>query len=304
MDSTTTEIPITRFGPEAGGNYESEWSGGNVEAYLISDVGKKREHNEDSCILCTPEDKQLSERRGLTLAIADGMGGASAGEYASHLALKTLIHHYYTSEGDNIPELLQQSIEEANLQIFRKAEDDPDYYGMGTTASSVSLIGDCVYVSHVGDSRVYLLRDKSELLQVTKDHSLVAEQVRNGMITEEEARSHSLKNLITRAVGIKDTVQVDLVSTKVNKGDTLLLCSDGLTGMVGDATIRDALTMDSIKAAARVLVGRAIESGGTDNVTIGILRIRSQPEKTTMQSGCEEIRRANGWVRRLKNLFA
>lgn len=272
------------FGPVDGHNYTHHWSAGPLAACLRSDVGKRRKNNEDSCILCVPEDKDLREAKGLLFAVADGMGGATAGEYASRMALNVLTAVYYESEGDSVPDALKHAVEQANLEVFEESEVNPVLSGMGTTVSAIVLWGEWVYIAQVGDSRVYQCRNGQGLTQLTRDHSLVAEQVRNGMITEEEAESHSLKNLITRAVGIKTMVEVDLFAVHVAEGDTLLICSDGLSNMVSDAAIEETLALPDLVKATESLIENALESGGTDNVTAVTLRLSGAPAEGQLQA--------------------
>lgn len=284
-----TTIPLTLSGPADGMNCEHEWAGECLGAHLISDVGKKREHNEDSCILCVPEDPALCQEHGLLFAVADGMGGASAGERASRLALEIIAGEYYTGPAGTIPNQLREAIETANLSVFEEAAANVDRHGMGTTVSAMVIRGTCAYIAQVGDSRVYVERDKAGLLQITRDHSLVAEQVRNGFISEEEAQSHSLKNLITRAVGIKNNVKVDLFAFHIEQGDTFLICSDGLCGLVGDKEIVSILQMENLQGAARTLVGRALDEGGSDNITALLVRVVEAPSDDKVDAGAEEV---------------
>lgn len=282
-------VPLTQMGPLDHTNFEYHWTGDYIEAHLLSDVGCKRRTNQDACLLCAPQDETLAQRRGLLFAVADGMGGANAGEFASQLALEALTEGYYLSPSSNLPERLRDALMEASRRIFSEAEQNPDRHGMGTTLSVVAVYGDWAYVAQVGDSRVYLARPKHAILQITNDHSLVAEQVRNGYISPEEARTHSLKNLITRAVGIKETVKVDLFSIHIQQGDTFLICSDGLSNLVEDGEIAQGLGNDNIQSAARVLVGRALHEGGTDNVTAVVLRITAPPPVRTPDSGAQTV---------------
>lgn len=282
-------IPLTKGGPADGENYEYHWTGEYAHAHCLSDVGKKRSHNEDSCILCAPEDRAAFHERGMFFAVADGMGGASAGELASRLALETALDRYYSGPGAPIPEMLHAALDAANQRVFEEAEVNPLYHGMGTTVSIVVLHGDCAYIAQVGDSRVYISRAGARAYQVTDDHSLVAEQVRNGYLSEEEARNHSLKNLITRAVGIKNTVKIDLFALNVKQGDALLICSDGLSNMVGDAEISRIMSMSNVQGATRTLIGRALRNGGNDNVTAILLRITRTPPPREMQSGATVV---------------
>lgn len=298
-------IPFTQIGPTDEHNFEYHWTGEYLEAHLLTDVGHKRRTNQDACLLCAPQDENLASRRGLMFAVADGMGGANAGEFASRLALESLIEGYYLSPSQNVPDRLRDALEEASRRIFSEAEQNPDRHGMGTTLSAFVVHGEWAYVAQVGDSRIYLLRPKHGILQITNDHSLVAEQVRNGYISAEEARTHSLKNLITRAVGIRETVKVDLFSLHVQQGDTFLICSDGLCNLVTDTEIEQALENENLQSAARVLVGRALHEGGTDNITTALIRVTGVPPQRPFESGAEPIDvRKPGFLRRLGHFLA
>jgi serine/threonine protein phosphatase PrpC len=301
-----TDISTIYRGPDDGGNYEGEWADDLSGYYLISDVGRKRKHNEDSCILCLPDDETVRAQKGIIVAVADGMGGASAGEYASRLTLTELVKHYYDNESDSIPDALQLAIKKANSKVFEESEADIELQGMGTTCSAVVLHGANAYIGQVGDSRVYLLRESNGLTQLTNDHSLVWEQMKAGIITEEEAKHHSLRNLITRAVGIKSEVEVDLFSFILEKDDTLLICSDGLCGMVDDPGIHEGMKANTLKDIGQLLVGKALDGGGTDNITAALFQATGSLPKHEVQEGCEEIitPSANtGIIQRIKNLF-
>lgn len=283
-------IPRTDFGPREGRhNYESAWHGSYLQAHLLTDLGKKRKNNEDSCILCVPQDKDMAER-GFLFAVADGMGGALAGEKASHLALETLVTEYFNAKDGNIPLTLAKALEDANSAIYTMADENPEYTGMGTTVSAVLIIGNWAYMAQVGDSRVYLYRKSYGLKQLTEDHSLVAEQLRAGLITEEEAENHSLKNLITRAVGTDSTVEVDLFAFQIEQGDTLLICSDGLSGMVSDKEITKSFCSESnLRLMTRNLIEKALDGGGIDNATAITVYIKDAPPKTELQVGAQLI---------------
>ncbi|HIJ73274.1 MAG TPA: Stp1/IreP family PP2C-type Ser/Thr phosphatase [Candidatus Hydrogenedentes bacterium] len=283
-------IPLTRVGPDKGRNYEYHWTGQFLQAYFLSDVGRKREHNEDACVLCAPDNESLAEERGILFAVADGMGGASAGEFASRLTLQTLIDEYYGGRAGAIPARLRRAIERCNQRVFEEAEHNPDYRGMGTTISALVVKDEWGYIAQVGDSRVYVARNDSLFQQITQDHSLVAEQIREGYLTEEEARNHSLRNLITRAVGIKETIETDLFALKMKQGDTILMCSDGLSNMVTDEEMQESLTNGNLQGAGRVLVGRALESGGSDNITVVLVRVVDQPARGYVDDGAEIVR--------------
>ena len=283
-------LPGTQYGPTDGRNYESAWRGDYLEAFLVSDVGMRRENNEDSCILCVPEDERLVGERGMLFSVADGMGGASAGEHASNMALQRLCEHYFsgTLEG-GVPTALGAALEQSNGDVFAEAQVHNEYAGMGTTVSVIVVQGDWMYIAQVGDSRVYLLRQGTSMRQVTLDHSLVEEQVRSGLITPEEAKTHSLKNLITRAVGIKPSVQVDLFAVQLQRGDTVLLCSDGLSNMVEDAQLEAILRNGALADCGRTLIRDALEAGGKDNVTAALVRVTDVPPRGTLQAGAEEV---------------
>ena len=291
-------------GPDAGGNFEKEWTNGSLVIHLLSDVGRKREHNEDSCAMCSPNDARVLDRLGIVVAVADGMGGASAGEHASRLALTSFLNHYYNNLTDSIPEALSAAIKEANRKVNTEANANPEFDGMGTTLSVAILHGDNVYIGQVGDSRVYVQKSNLHVAQVTEDHSLVWEQLRAGIISEEEAKNHSLRNLITRAIGIRTDVDVDLFAMKVAQGDVLIICSDGLSGMIDDDVINAGINRDSMKATNRLLVGKALEAGGADNVTVAAVHFKSAPSQRELQPGCEEVTSASGgFIDRIKKLF-
>jgi protein phosphatase len=175
---------------------------------------------------------------------------------------------------------------------------------MGTTVSAVVVHGSCAYIGQVGDSRVYLKRADRKMHQLTDDHSLVAEQVRNGYISEQEARHHSLKNLITRAVGIKDTVECDLFSLRLQENDLILICSDGLSNMLDDNQISSVLASESVQGAVRVLVGKALAKGGNDNITAILLRVAKEPPHRELQEGADELSvPVPGLFNRLKSIL-
>ncbi len=291
-------------GPAGGGNFEHTWSDTYLAAHLISDVGKRRERNEDSCLMAAPRDIELLDGCGFVFAVADGMGGASAGEHASRMALDSFSESFYRGAPTNLPDRMRTSIEDANAKGFHASETDPELHGMGTTICALTIVGDAAYVGSVGDSRVYLQRPDAALVQVTQDHSLVAEQVRGGFLTPEEARNHVMKNLITRAVGIKDEVEVDLFGVRLEKGDTLMICSDGLCNFVSDPDIGKCMQIKPLRAAARVLVGKALEAGGNDNVSVAVIRVMDSPPRRPLQEGCEPVETPQPtFVSRLKRLF-
>ncbi len=297
--------PGSYYGPTDGGGFEKGWRGPYLEAHLLSNVGKKRKNNEDSCLMCAAPSPEVSAKRGILFTVADGMGGANAGEHASNTSLRILSLSYFNSAYDGIPDALVDALTKANSRVFEEGITDPALAGMGTTVSALVLLGDWAYIAQVGDSRIYLLREHKGMRQLTQDHSLVAEQVREGLISAEEAENHSLKNLITRAVGIKDTVQVDLFAARVKEGDTLLICSDGLCNMMSDDDIRAALENGDLKAATHTLIQGALDGGGSDNITAVTVRVAATPPKTELQPGAELIDMAGGgFFAKLRGLFS
>ncbi len=301
MDTERTHVA---FGPAGAPLYESGWTGDYIKAYLLSDVGKKREKNEDSCILVAPSNGDILARRGILFAVADGMGGAVAGEYASRLALDLLAEAYYALTERSVPQALEQAVARANESVFHASESNPVYSGMGTTLSALVILGNHGYIAQVGDSRIYLYRENVGVQQLTQDHSLVAEQVRIGLLQEADARNHSLKNLITRAVGIKQTVRVDLFSVRLEHHDTLLLCSDGLSNFVTDEEIALHLAGRNVQQSARTLVDIALQQGGIDNITAVVVHLFAPPPSTRLQPGAEYIELAGAhWWQRLSRYF-
>lgn len=241
----------------------------NLPAGILSafrtDVGKVRANNQDAPI--------VSEKLRL-YGVADGMGGHKGGEVASTSARDDLLREL---EGKT-PSVatLSSAIEEVNRQIYHQQEHDDALTGMGTTLSVLWMSDNFVYIGHVGDSRVYLLRD-GEFKQMTLDHSLVEQLVREGVLTEEEAQNHPMRNIITRAIGTDESVEVDVVVEERRKGDLWLACSDGLHGLVDDRQMRDALRQYAPEKAADVLLKAALDAGGRDNVTLVIVHDGEEP---------------------------
>jgi serine/threonine protein phosphatase PrpC len=292
-------------GPPDEGNAEYEWEGTYLHAHFMTDIGRKRTHNEDAFSFRAPRDTAIVRNKGMLFCVADGMGGVKGGSLASHLALETLVDAYFGQDRGSIPVRLENALMTANERVFQEAKDRPDFHGMGTTVTAVLISGQCAYIVHVGDSRLYLSRNGSGAYQVTQDHSIVAEQVRSGIISEEEARTHALKNLITRAVGTKERIQVDLYALRLRQGDTLLLCSDGLSNVVEDRAIAQTLRMPSVKGIGRLLVGRALQNGGPDNITTAVLRVTKAPPAADLQPGAKVIHPPEGTlISKIRSFFS
>jgi protein phosphatase len=221
----------------------------------VTDPGRTRRHNEDAYVIDPP-----------LFAIADGMGGAQAGEVASRLATAALKEGGANGGGERrIADLIQ----EANRRVYDRSSSDPNTSGMGTTITVALVEDDRVSFGHVGDSRAYLIRD-AQMEQLTEDHSLVNELLKTGKLSREEAETHPQRSVITRALGTDPDVDVDTFSVSAEDGDLFLLCSDGLTDMVSEESILDVVERNrrDIDAALRALVKAANRGGGQDNITV------------------------------------
>jgi len=257
-------------------------SGLKVRVFGRTDVGQIREHNEDNFLVAdlTRRTRSLMEsdreppvgERGMLLGVCDGMGGAAAGEVASQLAVD-IIYEKLTqgdppAHHDDLARRLVQAVEEAGVRIFNEARADRTRRGMGTTATIAALMDARLFVAQVGDSRAYVLRG-DRFTQVSRDQSLVNQLIEAGQLTEEEAETFEHNNIILQALGTAETVQVDLTYVDLCKGDRLLVCSDGLSGMVRGDEMREVLlsTRDSLEAC-KELTDRANRAGGHDNITV------------------------------------
>lgn len=235
--------------------------------YALSDVGRKRAHNEDNFL--------VAENLGL-FAVADGMGGHQAGEMASRLAIEKLRDQVKAppraaTRAENLASFTRAMMT-VGADIFDAAQADPDLEGMGTTLTALWVQGRRAYIAHVGDSRAYLYRD-GKVQQLTFDHSWVAEQVRAGFLTEQEARESRFRHIITRSVGFERDVQVDGSVTPVRVGDCLILCSDGLSNFVEEADLIEVLSRQLYRDVPQVLVDLANARGGDDNITVVLIHI-------------------------------
>ena len=232
-----------------------------LKTTAATNIGLIRQTNEDSYICINPK----------TYAVADGMGGHAAGEIASKLLVNTIEKFFSEKHLVKIDQdVLAEIILQANEHILEKAEKHTEYAGMGTTASLLHIEADTCFWAHIGDSRIYLLRN-NQLSQITQDHSLVWDLVLNGTLTQEEALVHPQRNMLTRAVGIDTNVKVDKGSFDLEKNDKFLLCTDGLTNMVSEAEVKKIIKSETIDDKAAALIDQAIRAGGVDNITAIIL---------------------------------
>lgn len=232
----------------------------------ISDKGLKRDGNQDAFL--------IEDRLGLFI-VADGVGGHFGGEVASALAVETVrevVSHPKAAEF-RPRDVLAQAYEEASHRIFDRATQEPKLNGMGTTMVLSYVRDNKIYIANVGDSRCYLYR-KPYLWQITEDHSLINEQIRLGMMTEEQARKIIGKNVITRSVGFERDVFPDLLEREIFSGDVFLFCSDGLSGMVPDPEMCNILNVHPIEKASSLLIQKALDHGGDDNVTVVVLQFQ------------------------------
>ncbi len=231
-----------------------------AEQYSGSDTGMQRRANEDSLLARAP-----------LFVVADGMGGAQAGEVASRIAVESF--EVGLNDAGSAEEGLAKRALDANTRIYELAQNDPDHAGMGTTLTAVYVGEREVAIAHVGDSRAYCLRD-GELLRLTDDHSLVDELIRQGRLTPEEAEDHPQRSIITRALGPESVVEVDTRTFHARAGDVYLLCSDGLTTMLSEAKLAQVLLdHPRVRDAGEALIAQANEAGGRDNITVILLRL-------------------------------
>ena len=257
-----------------------------MSAEGITDVGVVRSLNEDNFTVLLGRDAPVGDA---LLAVADGMGGHAAGEIASQMSLDLLIDALSRSSSPTA-QSLKAAAERANDGVYRASSLGPNLQGMGTTLVAGLLVGGVLLVCNVGDSRAYLLR-AGRLTQLTRDHSWVGDMVAKGLLTSEQASVHPRRNVITRALGVGESVQVDVTRFIIRKGDRMLFCSDGLHGLVDDGTIAAILSRKSLKGAARELVRYAKRAGGDDNITVIVAQmdsarqvVPSQPENVAGDS--------------------
>ena len=237
-----------------------------LKAWGMKDVGRCRDMNQDYIFV---SEEPIGNLPNLFL-VADGMGGHRAGDLASEYTVSKVREAAEKSMRKIPLQILKGAFEYANQKLLEKAGESPAYTGMGTTLVAAVIDGDTAYVVNVGDSRLYKIGEGIE--QITQDHSLVEEMVRMGEISEEEARNHPEKNIITRAIGVSETVEPDYFDTKLLKGEFLLLCSDGLSNMVEDSQIKDILDRRrDLQSGAEELIRAANENGGKDNIAVVLI---------------------------------
>ena len=243
----------------------------SITGAMLTHCGLVRSHNEDSVGYSLPEAGDLPGRA--LFVVADGMGGHAAGEVASHLAVET-IFRLYREDGSPLPERLARCFRSANALIYQKARAEPAWAGMGTTCTALALAGNRLFLGHIGDSRAYLIRD-GQAHQISRDHTLVAELVEKGVLTAAEAARSPERNVLTRAFGVRidSGYEVDPVGLPLQAGDCLLVCSDGLHDLVSPPQMVALIGPQSPYDACQSLVEAALQAGGHDNISAGILRL-------------------------------
>src|SRR5208337_1411119 len=249
-----------------------------IEVSSQSDLGCQRSNNEDSFGYWEPDEDQQFLRKGRLAVVADGMGGYEGGQEASRLAVETLVAGYRDFGGDDPQEALVQGLQAAHEQVRQYSFAHPELRGMGTTCTAAAIVRgseyDALYYVHVGDTRLYLIRD-GQITRVTRDHSYVGRLVESGIISPEEAENHPQRNILTAALGTNPDLIMDSPGQPepLRVKDVLVICTDGLWGLVHDAEILETVADQSVEQAGRKLIELARERGGPDNITVEILRL-------------------------------
>ncbi len=240
-----------------------------MKTFSLTDIGRTRESNQDYVYTSESPVGNLPN----LFIVADGMGGHNAGDFASKYAVEQIVEYIENAPMTGPVDVIRGALDKANASLMALSSRDAGLAGMGTTAVIATIIGSCMYVANIGDSRLYLLRD-DEMVQVTRDHSLVQEMVRMGEMDASEARLHPDKNIITRAVGAFEELEIDFFEQPVQPGDTVLMCTDGLSNMVDDMDIRQIIqTGRDVVEKAQRLVEAANRGGGKDNITVAIIAL-------------------------------
>lgn len=240
-------------------------------------MGKVRKNNEDACLVVPPWSRLAIEGGICLFLVADGMGGQDAGEVASAIAVKTSRSWLSNNLSDKLTEeFVENMIVNVNQEVWKYSQEHSETAGMGTTYTALLLSRTKAIVGHVGDSRLYRVRNK-KLEQLSKDHSLVAEQVRMGKLTPEQARTHPTRNILSRVVGGRQFIKPEVFSIELKENDTIFICSDGIFGMIEDNVIEEILNHEDISAASKKLVEAANKGGGKDNSTAIVLNVGKLP---------------------------
>lgn len=244
-----------------------------------TDVGLRRDHNEDCFASWSSTDPAQIAKLGELMIVADGMGGSAAGEVASRTAVDTVIEQYRDG-GENPDQALKQAVEAAHRAVYRLGREKAELAGMGTTCTAISVRGRELRYAHVGDSRAYLVRN-GHIRQLTSDHSLVAQLVQQRLMTPEQARLDPRRNVLTRSIGVGESVEVDqgVFNAELMPTDTILLCSDGLHGLVNDEELAKVAAQKDLDQACAEFVALARERGGYDNITVMLARLGPESDR-------------------------
>lgn len=245
-----------------------------MRTFSITDTGVLRTMNQDYCF---SSDTPIGNLPNLYI-VCDGMGGHKAGEYASRYTVERIIAGVCRSKAEDPVRILRTAIHKANEILIVESRENKEKQGMGTTVVAATIIGNKMYVANVGDSRLYVINDTIE--QITNDHSYVEEMIRVGKMNREDARKNEKRNLITRAVGATEKIKVDFFEVELREKDTILLCSDGLSNMVTDQIICQIIkSSDQVETIAKTLIDEANKNGGTDNITVIVIKQDSDEVK-------------------------
>jgi PPM family protein phosphatase len=247
-----------------------------IDFASLSDRGRVRLNNEDACGQFVPTTEDQLNDMGAVFVVADGMGGHRGGEIASRIAVRTILAFYSANGDEDRSQALTRAFREANTTILQESVADSTLFGMGTTCTAVALHRGRAYFAHVGDSRAYLMRGR-QLTQLTRDHSIVGEMVRSGIISDEDARNHPKRNVITRSLGAQEDIAADTQAAPLalEVGDRFLICSDGLTTYLADPDIAEILDGSEPEDACKKMVKMANSLGGRDNITVMVVAVEA-----------------------------
>ncbi len=266
QDAAGKEAELAAADGNEQGNRQCERQAEKMKTFSMTDVGRRREMNQDYIYASETPVGNLPN----LFIVADGMGGHNAGDFASRYTVEHVVEAVRGSGLCEPVSLLGTALRQVNAELLALAGENPRLRGMGTTFVAATVVSGCLYVANVGDSRLYLVNQN--MIQVTKDHSLVQEMVRMGEMNQRQARVHPDKNIITRAVGAMRDLKADFFEVNLKPGDRILICSDGLTNMLEDSEIRQIISSQhDLPSTVRQLVGAANENGGKDNISVIII---------------------------------
>lgn len=248
-----------------------------IDVCMLSDIGCRRAQNEDHVLYIKPGEGAAESEKGFLAIVADGMGGHKSGRIASRMAVEFIGKYYYQSNNNPLTSL-KHAFVDANKEIFLTAQQNDDFKGMGTTCTALIIVRDKAFISHVGDSRLYLIRN-NQIEQMTEDHTFVNELVKQGVISLKEAEKHPDKNLVTRAMGTRGEVEFFLKGPfQILPDDRFMLCSDGLYDLINDGELKEAVLSYAPHEACEYLIDLSKKRGGYDNISVGVIAI-SPPDR-------------------------